>query len=130
MSYELEVASYFGGFKTRVRSDENIGGYSVVTWDLNAVDPISVEDSASEADKSPCVGITGPGGITSGNHGFILLYGFIENLDWAWTPQVPLYLIGTDGAMGEASVGAIHQQVAVTITATKIFFNPQEAWAV
>jgi len=131
MSMRIESGGTFDGLKMVVRSDEDISAYSTVTWDLLGVSEPSVEDSSTAENKNPCVGITGPGGIASGRQGEILLYGVIENRAWSWSaPQIPLYLSAVDGQMGEAPAGPWHQQVATTITTTKILFDPMSVWEI
>ncbi|MEW6138902.1 MAG: hypothetical protein AB1733_11775 [Thermodesulfobacteriota bacterium] len=104
-------------------------GESLSQFDAVYLDVVSERwmkaQSGSTAQKGDVWGIvTEDGGITIGSDGEILLFGFVTNQSWTWTPGDILYLSQTAGEITstEPTNAAV---IGHAITDTTIFFLPK-----
>src|SRR5690606_19492985 len=70
-------------------------------------------------------------GQTSGNPIDVLLWGFARNDAWTWTPNSPIYLSTTPGALTQTAPSAtddVVRIVAYAVTADVIYWNPSNDW--
>ena len=112
----------WGNTFAMMESVEDIGAFSLVT-SARVGNEYQIQDAnASAAAKRPCWGITVE--RVNNSTGKVVLWGFIYNANWTWTPRAALYLGNTDGLISE-SPGAVTQEVGWALTATTILFSPK-----
>ena len=77
---------------------------------------------ADDASKMPALGLV-TDTLNIGQRGRILLFGFVQNNLWSWTPGSPLYASQTPGLMTHTAPGGhVTQLVGYAVTATTVYF--------
>ena len=101
---------------------ENIGAYFLVTSARTGNVEEIQDANASAASKRPCWGLAAEN--INNRRGKVILFGFVTNTNWSWTPGAALYLGNTDGQIS-AAAGAVTQEIGWALTATTILFSPK-----
>lgn len=81
-------------------------------------------DQANAAHNGLCVGISTQAAAAGGTVA-VQVFGPMAEPGWVWTPNQPIY-VGGDGVLTQTPpVTGWLQRVAVALTSTKIFVDPQ-----
>ena len=105
-----------------VTAGASLGGHRAVVIDSGVA---QYADSTTTGNATRVVGLT-KGAITSGTSGEVQTYGELVEPSFAWTPGEPIYL-GTNGQLTQTvPTSGFILQVAIAITATKIFIKQRE----
>lgn len=100
---------------------EAVGGHRVV-WSNNG--SVYYVDQTQVAQVTAALGVT-TGAAAQGEMAYIRVFGSLTHTGWAWTPGLPIYVVGS-GQLSQTppATGAV-RQIAVAETATRIFICPQ-----
>ena len=111
------------GFKVNERAGENLGNHKLVYRGADSYWHLADADATA---TMPVLGIT-MSAITTGMKGEILLWGYIGDPLWTWTPGTRIYMSTTPGELitiPPSGSGDQVQIVAAAITDIMIQFNP------
>ena len=102
--------------------NESAAAFNLVTPERSAAENNFINAQADVAAERPAIGIITE--TVSAEWAKIVLFGFVYNSAWTWTPGDTLYLSDTEGQITNAA-GTVRQEVGIALSANLILFAPK-----
>jgi hypothetical protein len=112
---------------------ETLAQYDVVYQDYADSGKYKIAVCSDLAKADACGMVIQPGGITNGNAGSILIWGYITDASWNWTAGKGLFLSSSSGNFMQdepTTSGYYAKPLGRTPTTSGIWFNSELGWLI